>query len=132
MEFAKFTEPLYRLGVLTMDDLNEIKGMTKWFDIMNKITDVITENNLVAKVSIDSVSSNYFVNLIGFEFDEGQGSDIEKEGDTLEQEAKKQASKEQEKIEEPQETKQEAPKEEIKKDNPFEKGIDISDDDLPF
>lgn len=132
MEFAKFTEPLYRLGVLTMDDLNEIKGMTKWFDIMNKITDVITENNLVAKVSIDSVSSNYFVNLIGFEFDEGQGSDIEKEGDALEQEAKKQASKEQEKVEETQETKQEAPKEEIKKDNPFEKGIDISDDDLPF
>ena len=75
MEFAKFTEPLYRLGALTMDDLKEIKGMNKWYDIMNKITDVITENHLVAKVSIDAVSDNYFVNLIGFEYDNGDNSD---------------------------------------------------------
>lgn len=137
MEFSKFTEPLYRLGALTMDDLKEIKGMDKWYDIMNKIQNIIIENNLVAKVSIDTVSDNYFVNLIGFEYNDSEGSDdepsIEKEGDTLEQNAKEQASKEQEKVEEPQETpKEEAPKEDAKKDNPFEKGLDISDDDLPF
>ena len=136
MEFSKFTEPLYRLGALTMDDLKEIKGMDKWYDIMNKIQNIIIENNLVAKVSIDTVSDNYFVNLIGFEYDDSEGSDdepsIEKEGDTLEQDAKEQASKEQEKVEEPQDTPKEAPKEDAKKDSPFENGLDINDDDLPF
>lgn len=136
MEFAKFTEPLYRLGALTMDDLKEIKGMDKWYDIMNKITDIIIDNNLVAKVSIDSVSDNYFVNLIGFEYDDSASSNdepvIEKEGDELEQKAKKQAVQEQEKVEKPQETPQETPKEKVKKDSPFEAGLDINDDDLPF
>lgn len=134
MEFAKFTEPLYRLGALTMDDLKEIKGMNKWYDIMNKITDVITENHLVAKVSIDAVSDNYFVNLIGFEYDNGDNSDetsheepmIEKEKDDTEQNTKETSSQEKEEVESSQNN------DTVQKDNPFEKGIDISDDDLPF
>lgn len=134
MEFAKFTEPLYRLGALTMDDLKEIKGMNKWYDIMNKITDVITENHLVAKVSIDAVSDNYFVNLIGFEYDNGDNSDetsheepmTEKEKDDTEQNTKEASSQEKEEVEPSQNN------DTVQKDNPFEKGIDISDDDLPF
>lgn len=134
MEFAKFTEPLYRLGALTMDDLKEIKDMNKWYDIMNKITDVITENHLVAKVSIDAVSDNYFVNLIGFEYDNGDNSDetsheepmTEKEKDDTEQNTKETSSQEKEEVESSQNN------DTVQKDNPFEKGIDISDDDLPF
>ena len=140
MEYAKFTEPLYRMGALTMDDLTEIKDMNKWFDIMNKIQEIIEREGLVAKVSIDSVGgSNHFVHLLGFEYDDGQTKDVEKEGDPLKQEAKKQASNEEVATEPKQDTPQKeavASKDEVANNNPFAKEdgtpIDISNEDLPF
>ena len=140
MEYAKFTEPLYRMGALTMDDLEEIKGMDKWFDIMNKIYEIIEREGLVAKVSIDSVGgSNHFAHLVGFEYDDGQTKGVEKEGDPLKQEATKQASQEEVATEPKQDTPQKesvASTDEVANNNPFVKEdgtpIDIDESDLPF
>ena len=134
MEFANFTEPLHRLGALTMDDFKEIQGMTVWHEILRKIQEVIEREGLVAEVSIDSVGGgNHYVHLLGFKYGDSNDTSVIEEGDELKQKATTQAKEEQEKVEHPTEEKT---SDDVKSDNPFAKEdgspVDIDDDDLPF
>lgn len=135
MEFSKFTEPLYQLGALSSDDFEEIKGMTSPYEIVGKLVEVIERENLVAKVALDSISGqNHYVNLLGFEYPKEQPKQDEPKANesATEQESNNEEPKEKTK-EQPKEEPKEQPKEEqAKGDSPFDTGIDISDDDLPF
>src|SRR5699024_192856 len=123
--FSKFTEPLYQLGALSSDDFEEIKGMTSPYEIVGKLVEVIERENLVAKVALDSISGqNHYVNLLGFEYPKEQPKQDEPTAKESNNEEPKEKTKEQPK-EEPKE-------EQAKGDSPFDTGIDISDDDLPF
>ena len=77
-EFSKFTEPLYRLGALTKDDLKEMRQTTSVRELVNKIYEVIEREQLVARISISERGRNYYANLLGFEYRESQ-DDIEEE-----------------------------------------------------
>lgn len=134
MEFSKFTEPLYQLGALTNDDFEEIKGMTSPYAIVGKIVEVIEREQLVAKVILDSIGGkNHYVNVLAFEYpkepkaepktDDTQSEDTSKEVEDTPKEDKKS---------EPKAEPKEEPKETSKEGSPFDTGIDIDDDDLPF
>ncbi|MEJ7209964.1 hypothetical protein [Staphylococcus capitis] len=68
MEFAKFTEPLYSIGALSSDvDLEEIKQLKEWYEITDKLIEIMNRENVFARIEISSVNGNKTFNLIGLE-----------------------------------------------------------------
>ncbi|WP_319596341.1 hypothetical protein [Streptomyces sp. ID05-04B] len=68
MEFAKFTEPLYSIGALnTEEDLAVLKNLKEWYEITDKLMEIINRENVYAKIEISNVNGNKTFNLIGLE-----------------------------------------------------------------
>ena len=154
-EWKHILEPLYYLGVVTDSHVAELKEMTTYREIGEKIMQIILENRLVAKVTLAKNGNNSFFQLVGFELPQGddanrplskavQNDNIDKSelasDEPLKegvQEEKEQAT--QDASENSVETQSEPETEtqsDNNSDNPFStsngKPIDISDDDLPF
>lgn len=154
-EWKHILEPLYYLGVVTDSHVAELKEMTTYREIGEKIMQIILENRLVAKVTLAKNGNNSFFQLVGFELP--QGDDVNRplskavQNDNIDkselasdeplkegvQEEKEQAT--QDASENSVETQSEPETEtqsDNNSDNPFStsngKPIDISDDDLPF
>lgn len=156
-EWKHILEPLYYLGVVTDSHVAELKEMTTYREIGEKIMQIILENRLVAKVTLAKNGNNSFFQLVGFELP--QGDDVNRplskavQNDNIDkselasdeplkegvQEEKEQAT--QDASEDSVETQSEPETEtetqsDNNSDNPFStsngKPIDISDDDLPF
>ena len=159
-EWKHILEPLYYLGVVTDSHVAELKEMTTYREIGEKIMQIILENRLVAKVTLAKNGNNSFFQLVGFELPQGddvnrplskavQNDNIDKSELATDeplkegvQEEKEQATQDkkdsvetdtQSETETETETKTES---NDNSDNPFStsngKPIDISDDDLPF
>lgn len=133
-EFAKFVQPLYEIGALSQDDFKEIQGMTQWYDIKNKILDVVKRENVYARISLLTSGENYSASLLAFEYP----SDADLVDESVAKAEPKEADEKTDEVVEskPQATSK-APKEadEETDENPFKNGVgsdDDPEDDLPF
>lgn len=142
-EFAGFVQPLYQMGALNDEDLAELRTMTKWFDIINKIHSVITREEVYAKLALGIVADKKTFNFLGFqkpqphEVVEGevtvqtaseQHAEVQEE--SVVTETKEAIVPEEEVVAEVKTEKQDAPQ----STNPFEnvQTATVEDDDLPF
>lgn len=68
MEFDKFTQPLNQIGALDLEtDFKELKGMTKWFNITEKLIEIMNRENVYARIEVSQLYNNYTCNLTRLE-----------------------------------------------------------------
>ena len=107
--------------------------MTQWYDIKNKILEVIKRENVYARISLLTSGENYSASLLAFEYP--SDADLV-DGSVAKAEPKEADEKTDEVVESKSQATSKAPKEADEKtdENPFENGIGLDDesDDLPF
>src|SRR5699024_10866959 len=146
-EFRKFIEPLFRLGALSHEDVKDMKDDTNHFSILNRLTDTLIDNSIMAQVHVLSSGENYSADVLTLEHPsenevskgtkDYRSDEIDEPSNNDETSTETTATTESDVIKD--EPKQEPVKSEnddtstSDEDNPFKSGaIDIDDDDLPF
>src|SRR5699024_8350166 len=66
-EFRKFIEPLFRLGALSHEDVKDMKDDTNHFSILNRLTDTLIDNSIMAQVHVLSSGENYSADVLTLE-----------------------------------------------------------------